>query len=81
VRSEILTATTIKKTVVRDMTPYCMVEIYPRVSWVLMMEAAGSSGTSVNFYQTTLRHISEDRSSVLRRKCHGTCTACEIFTR
>jgi hypothetical protein len=77
-RFQVLTAT-IKKPVVWNMTPYILVEVYQRVSSTMTMEAAGSSGTSVNFYKTTLRHISED--IICATVCHGAWRACEIFTR
>jgi hypothetical protein len=34
----------------------------------LMMEAAGTSETSVNFYQTTRRNIPEDSQHHIRRR-------------
>jgi hypothetical protein len=42
----------------------CLVEIYPR--FALMMEAANTSETSVNFYQTARRNIPSELRSLKR---------------
>jgi hypothetical protein len=56
-------------TVFWDVASCCLVEIYRRFRGVaasiigviaLIMEAASTSETSVNFYQTTRRYIPED---------------------
>jgi hypothetical protein len=59
-------------TVFWDVTPCSLVQVYRRFRGIcclhhqgvlliaLMMEAAGTSETSVNFYQTTRRNIPED---------------------
>jgi hypothetical protein len=40
--------------------PCSLVQVYRRFRGVLMMEAASTSKTSVNFYQTTRRNNPED---------------------
>jgi hypothetical protein len=53
-------------TVFWDVTPFRLVEVYIRfrgascIHHALMMEAASTSETSVNFYQTTRLNIPED---------------------
>jgi hypothetical protein len=53
-------------TVFWDAAPCSLVEIYRRfvftasIIFALMMETVSTSETSVNFYQTTRRNISED---------------------
>jgi hypothetical protein len=54
VRVQILTAASIKMAVFWEVAPCSLVEVY------LMMEAASTSETSVNFYQATRRNIAED---------------------
>jgi hypothetical protein len=64
----------IKTTVFWDVAPCCLVEIYRRLEVLVasvisaMMEAASSSETSVNFYQTTRRNIPEDHLHTRRRE-------------
>jgi hypothetical protein len=48
---------------------YCLDHQGPTVSIIaLMMEAASTSETSINFYQTTWRNISEDSHLHTRRR-------------
>jgi hypothetical protein len=58
--------------------PCSLVEVYQR--FILMMEAAGTSETPVNFYQTTRRNNSEDSHLQTRRrenlKSHDIHTSC-----
>jgi hypothetical protein len=51
-----------KMTVFWDLAPCSLVEVYRRFSAIvaLMMEAASTSETSVNFYQTARRNNPED---------------------
>jgi hypothetical protein len=50
-----------KMAVFWDVAPCSLVEVYRRLRAItLTMEAASTSETSVNFYQTTLRNIPED---------------------
>jgi hypothetical protein len=56
-----------KMAVFCDVAPCCLVEFYQRFRGAasglliaLIMEAANSSETSVNFYQTTRRNTTED---------------------
>jgi hypothetical protein len=53
-RFQLLTAASMKMTVFWDVALCSLVEIYWCFRWAtaLMMEAAGTSETSVNFYQT-----------------------------
>jgi hypothetical protein len=55
VRFQLLTASSIKMTVFWDVAPCNLV--------ALIMEAVGTSETSVNFYQTTWHNIPEDRAT------------------
>jgi hypothetical protein len=70
VRFEVLTATSIKKTVFWDVAPCSLVEVYRRCGGacclqhhailsptLLMMEVVNTSETSVNLYDTTQRNI------------------------
>jgi hypothetical protein len=63
---EVLTEVSTKMAVFWDVAPCSLVEIYQRFrghrsrAIALMMEAASTSETLVNFYQTTRRHIQED---------------------
>jgi hypothetical protein len=52
---EVLTAARMKVAVFRDVVPCSLVEVI-----TLMMEAASTSGRSVNFYQTVRRYNPED---------------------
>jgi hypothetical protein len=60
-RFQVLTAASMKMTVFWDFAPCSLVEIDRRFRGALMMEAASTSETSVNFYETTRRNIPEDR--------------------
>jgi hypothetical protein len=55
-------------TVFWDVEPCSLLEVYRRFRRALTMEAANTSGTSVNFYQTTLRNIPEDTHLHTRRR-------------
>jgi hypothetical protein len=54
-------------TVIWDVAPCSHVEIAQRFR-AMMMEAVGTSETSVNFYQTTRRNIPEDSHLHTRRR-------------
>jgi hypothetical protein len=65
VRFQVLAAAIMKMAVFWDVAPCSLVEVYRRLRVVcdviaLMMEAASSSETSVNFYQTARRNNPED---------------------
>jgi hypothetical protein len=62
---EVLTAVSTKMAVFWVVAPFSLVEVYQLIA--LMMEAARTSETSVNFYQTTRRYNPED--SHLRVTC------------
>jgi hypothetical protein len=47
-------------TVFWNVAPCTLEEVYRRLLIDMMMEAASTSETSVNFYQTTRRNIPED---------------------
>jgi hypothetical protein len=66
-RLEVLTAVSMNVTVLWDTTPCRLVEIYQLIA--LIMEAVGTSETSVNLYQTTWRGIPED--SHLHCRCRS----------
>jgi hypothetical protein len=62
---QVLTVASMKITVFWDVVPCSVVDVYWRITgqWVLialMLDAASTSETSVNFYQTTRRNIPED---------------------
>jgi hypothetical protein len=59
-RFEVLTAASLKMTAFSDVAPCSLVEVYRLIA--LMMEAASTSETSVNFYQTTRRKNPEKSS-------------------
>jgi hypothetical protein len=50
---------TTKMTVFLDVTPCSLAEVY-QFQGTLVMEAASTSETSLNFYQSTRRNIPED---------------------
>jgi hypothetical protein len=56
-----------KITVFWDVAPCSLVEVIIRAI-ALMMDAASTSETSVNFYQTTQRNIPEDSHLYTRRR-------------
>jgi hypothetical protein len=63
---EVLTVVSTKMAVFWVMAPCSLVEVYRFIA--LMMEAARTSETSVNFYQTTWRHNPEDSHLRIHRR-------------
>jgi hypothetical protein len=62
---QVLAAASMKMTIFWNIMPCSLIEIYRRFKdacllIALMMEAASTSETLVNFYQTTRRNIPED---------------------
>jgi hypothetical protein len=75
VRFQVLTAASIKMAVFRVVVPCSLAEFYLsfRGAIALMMVAASTSETSINFYQTTWHNNPEDShlhsGSTRRKKC------------
>jgi hypothetical protein len=68
---EVLTAVCTKMVVFWVVAPCSLVEVYQRFRVIaLMMEAARTSETLVNFYQTMRRYNPED-SHLRQQSCYG----------
>jgi hypothetical protein len=82
---QVLTAASMKMAVFWVVAPCSLVEVYRRfrgACWVLialMMEAASSSETSVNFYQTTRRYNSEDSHLHCQTTTSSTDICCKNY--